>query len=446
MDSNYQKASQPRAGRVGWIAVLVVLLLAALFVFGYQRRHRIETVAASAAQRQHDDLPVVNVEKVHRAAATSELLLPGNITPVTQAFIYARASGYVRRRLVDIGDHVKQSQLLAEIESPELDQQVQQARAALAQAGQQAQQSQHELENSRSQLELARVTWDRYKVLAAHGAIARQEADQQQATFRSATAAVSAAESNVNAAGQNVRANQANLDRLIAMQAFENVRAPFSGIITARNFDVGALISISGTQNTGTSGGGGNEMFRIAQIGTLRILVSVPQENAPAVKVGQPATVLVAEFSKRRFQGRVARTANSLDMNTRTMLTEVQLSNPDGALLPGMYAQVQLTSSRADPPLLAPGDSLITSANGLSVAILADLKPGHAYPADAKSVHIQKIEVGRDYGPEIEVTSGLEGWEYVIVNPGDGVEEGAVVQPAAAPRGPATGGRTGARH
>jgi multidrug efflux pump subunit AcrA (membrane-fusion protein) len=156
--------------------------------------------------------------------------------------------------------------------------------------------------------------------------------------------------------------------------------------------------------------------------------------------------VLVAEFSKRRFQGKVARTANSLDMNTRTMQTEVQLSNPDGALLPGMYAQVQLTSSRADPPLLAPGDSLITSANGLSVAILADLKPGHSYPAGAKSVHIQKIEVGRDYGQEIEVTSGLEGWEYVIVNPGDGVEEGAVVQPAAAPRGPATGGRTGARH
>ena len=444
MDSTYQKAHPPRSGHIGWIAVLLVLLLAALFVFGYQRRHRIETVAASAAQRQHDDVPVVNVIQVRRAPATSELLLPGNITPVTQAYIYARASGYVRRRLVDIGDHVKQGQLLAEIESPELDQQVQQARAALAQAGQQAQQSQHELENSRSQLGLARVTWDRYQVLAAHGAIARQEADQQQATFRSATAAVSAAESNLNAAGQNVRANQANLDRLIAMQGFENVRAPFNGIITARNFDVGALIS--GTSAGATSGAGGGEMFRIAQIGTLRILVSVPQENAPAVKVGQPATVLVAEFSKRRFQGKVARTANSLDMNTRTMLTEVQLSNPGGTLLPGMYAQVQLTSSRADPPLLAPGDSLITSGNGLSVAILADLKPGHAYPADAKSVHIQKIEVGRDYGQEIEVTSGLEGWEYVIVNPGDGVEEGAVVQPAAASRGPATGGHTGAKH
>ena len=187
-------------------------------------------------------------------------------------------------------------------------------------------------------------------------------------------------------------------------------------------------------------------MFRIAQIGTLRILVNVPQENAPEVRVGRPATVLVAEFSKRRFQGKITRTANSLDANTRTMLTEVQLSNPNGALLPGMYAQVQLTSSRADPPLLAPGDSLITSAGGLSVAILADVKPGHTYPAQAKSVHIQKIEVGRDYGQEIEVTSGLEGWEYVIVNPSDGVEEGAVVQPAAASRGPATGGRTGARH
>src|SRR5258708_7372350 len=252
MDSTYQKAEThhpqsgggPRSGRVGWIAVLVVLVLAALFGFGSQRRHRIETVAASAAQRQHDDLPVVNVIQVRRAPATSELLLPGNITPVTQAFIYARASGYVRRRLVDIGDHVKQGQLLAEIESPELDQHGHQARARLARA--------------------------------------RQEADQQQATFRSATAAVSAAESNLNAAGQNVHANQANLDRLIAMQAFENVRAPFNGIITARNFDVGALIS--GTSAGDTSGAGGGEMFRIGQIGPLRLLVGGPHEHAPAVR------------------------------------------------------------------------------------------------------------------------------------------------------------------
>jgi multidrug efflux pump subunit AcrA (membrane-fusion protein) len=462
MESKYQRVERhshssgpPRGGRIGWIALLVVLGLGVLFVFGYQRRHRIETVAASAARHQQEDLPVVNVTKVRRAPAASELLLPGNITPVTQALIYARASGYVRRRLVDIGDHVKQGQLLAEIESPELDQQVQQARAALAQAEQQAQQSKHELENSRSQLELARVTWDRYKVLAAHGAISRQEADQQQATFRSATAGVSAAESNVSAAGQNVHANQANVERLMAMQGFENVRAPFTGIVTARNFDVGALISGNGggptapaASNGGTqnNGAGGGEMFRIAQIGTLRIMVNVPQENAPAVRVGQPAAVLVSEFSKRRFQGKVTRTANSLDTSTRTMLTEVQLSNPDGVLLPGMYAQVQLTSSRANPPLLVSGDSLITGATGLSVAILADVLPGHSYPADAKRVHIQKIEVGRDYGQEIEVTSGLEGWEYVIVNPNDGVEDGAVVQPAAASQGPPPGVRPGAKH
>ena len=450
------KPPGPSRRRVALIATALVIFLAALFLFGYLRHRHIQKVAAAEAEKEVRTLPSVNVVPVRRSPSTSDLLLPGNITPITEAYLYARASGYVRKRYVDIGDHVRQGQLLAEIEAPELDDQVAQGRAALAQSEQQLQQTRAQLDTSRSQLELARVTWERYQVLVQHGAISRQDADNQLTAFKSASSAVSASEANVSAAQQNVSANRANLERLIALQGFEKVRAPFDGIITARNFDVGALISGSGGTQTGSptpmggtqtsgaggnagtsgsaslvapansnggSGGGGGELFRVAQSGTLRILINVPQENAPTIQVGQPATVFVEQFSKQPFHGRVTRTSNAIDPNTRTLLTEVQVSNPQHLLLPGIYAQVKLTNDRPNPPLLVPGDSIMTTANGIEVAIIKD-----------NHVHIQKVEVGRDYGPEIEITQGLEGWEYVIVNPSDVVQEGAAVRPVTAPR------------
>lgn len=461
------------------IAAGLLLLLAALFLFGYLRHHRTQQMAAAQAEREQRSLPTVNVAPVRRSAGSSDILLPGNITPLTEAFLYARASGYVRKRYVDIGDHVREGQLMAEIDSPDLDQQVAQGRAALAQSEQELQQTQAQLETSRSQLELARVTWERYQVLVQHGAIARQDADNQLTAFKSATSAVNASQANVSAAESNVRANRANVERLVALQGFEKVRAPFAGVVTARNFDVGALINGGGSASTGgatsqggtqSGGGGGNagtagssslvspsgggaggELFRVAQIGTLRILINAPQENAPTIHVGQPATVFIEEYSKQQFHGRVTRTANSIDPNTRTLLTEVQLANPQQILLPGTYAQVQLSSARTNPPLLIPGDSIITTANGIEVAILEDLKPddkdkqGRPYPANAKRLHIQKVEVGRDYGPELEVTRGLAGWEYVVVNPSDVVEEGAVVQPVAAAIKPPRAGQPARR-
>lgn len=349
--------------------VAAVVAIAALLVGGYIPRHAREREAEAAAKSERESLPVVSAVEVHQAPPVSELLLPGTMTPITEAYIYARASGYVRRRYVDIGDRVRAGQVLAEIEAPDLDQQVEQARAALAQAEQQLGQAKAALEQAIAQNELARVTRDRYVTLGARRAVARQEVDQQEATFRTTTANVYSGEAEVRAAQQNVQANRANLERMLTLQAFERVTAPFSGVVTARNIDVGALISsggaglqgsstpAGGTQQSaglavGSSGGGAGatEMFRVARIDRLRTLIDVPEVDAPNIRVGLPASVLLQAFPGRTFKGTVTRMATALDPTARTMLTEVQVANPKGILMPGMYAQVEIRSPRgADP-------------------------------------------------------------------------------------------------
>ncbi|MGI8990463.1 MAG: efflux RND transporter periplasmic adaptor subunit [Bryobacteraceae bacterium] len=425
-------APRPASKRAPWLIGLGLLLLVGLlFLAGYlPRRNRGEKIDAEA-QQEEENLPIVNVTKVKRSVPVSELILPGNITPLTEAYIYARASGYVKRRFVDIGDRVRAGQLLAEIDSPELAQQVQQARAGLGQSRAQLGQTQAALGQARSQLKLAAVTLERWNVLVGRGVLSKQEGDQKQADYENAEANVRAAEADVKAAQDNVGASEANLNRLIEMQGFTNVRAPFAGVITARNIDTGALISASGAGQGNSAGGTAassangsqnSEMFRIAQIGTLRIMVNVPQSNAPAIHLGQQADIMLQEYSRRKFAGHVTRTASSLDQNSRTMLTEVQVANPDRLLLPGMYSQVRFTSTRENPPLLIPGDSLVTRGSGPQVAILL---PGN-------KVHYQSVDIGRDYGTDIEVSSGLQGTEYVIVNPSDDAKEGATVRPAKA--------------
>ncbi len=449
-----QKRGTLPSRRAFLIISLLGLVFMSLFVFGYRHYLHRQRVVEAAAGAAGESLPIVNVEKVRRAPGTVELRLPGNVIPVTEAYIYARASGYVRRRHVDIGDTVRSGQLLAEIEAPELDQQVQQARAAVAQAEKQLDQAKADLADARAKMDLARVTWDRFKVLMDHGAVSRQEGDNQLAAFRSTSATVTSYEARIGSAEQNVRAARANLERLSALQDFEKVRAPFNGVITARNFDVGALISGSGSsmgqsQSAGamsgpSAGSQGGELFRIAQTAVLRVLVSVPESSAPGIRTGQPAVVTVEAFPKREFTGRITRTANAVDINSRTMLTEIQVQNPSLLLLPGMFVEVRLLSARAEPPLVIRGDGVIATAKGLRVAVLMDpqAKEQHSrpYPPQAKRVHMQEIQVGRDYGQEIEVVSGLQGWEYIVLNPGDEIEEGALVQPVSAPEGGGTAG------
>lgn len=429
-----RKTLHPRKRSVwlGLLVLAVVVVSAVLFYTGWVRHNRVTEQVDAAAEHEREAIPEVNVAKVVRASGDVSITFPGNITPLTEAYIYARASGYVKKRYVDIGDRVRQDQLLAEIDSPELDNQVMQARASLAQAEGQAAQSRAQLENQQAQLDLARVTWERYRNLQAKGAIARQDADQQETNFHTSEAAVRAAQSSVVAADDNVKAAQSNLDRLITMQDFEKVRAPFAGVITVRNFDIGALISAAGTSQAtsftqmGTTGASG-ELFRLAQYDILRILVNVDQENAPWIKAGQTGEVSVQELPSRKFTGRVSRTASSVDMTSRTMLTEVQMANPQLVLLPGMYGQVRLTRHSPEPALLAPGDSIVTTNHGLQVAVLLD--PTEQHPPGAKRIHFTTVQVGRDNGEQIEVLSGLQGWEYVVINPGDAVQEGAVVKP-----------------
>ncbi|HEY3836376.1 MAG TPA: efflux RND transporter periplasmic adaptor subunit [Bryobacteraceae bacterium] len=437
------RQSQSRSGRLLLLLVLaVVLVSAALFFAGWSRQHRITLQVDAAADAARDAAPVVNVVKVAQGPGDVAITLPGNITPVTEAYIYARSAGYVKKRYADFGDRVREGQLLAEIDSPELDSQVVQARAAVTQAESLAAQARAQLENQQAQANLARVTWDRYRNLAARGAIARQDADQQETNFSTSQAGVKAAQSSVAAADENVKAARANVDRLAELQGFEKVYAPFTGVLTARNFDVGALISAAGSTQGMTAGISSGEMFRLARFDVLRILVDVYQEDAPWIKPGQTGDVTVQEFPDRKFAGRITRTANSVNVTSRTMLTEIQISNPDLVLLPGMYAQVRMSRSAAKPALLIPGDTIVTGNHGLQVAILEDVLPveGQASGArtpGAKRVHFVNVQVGRDDGEQIEVKSGLQGWEYVVVNPGDVVQEGAIVRPVtAAPKQP----------
>jgi multidrug efflux pump subunit AcrA (membrane-fusion protein) len=422
---------------------IILLVLCALFAFGYQRFRDRQHVVEASAVRVENAIPTVSVAKIRRAAKTASLVLPGNTMPLTEASIYARASGYVRQRFVDIGDRVRQGQLLAEIEAPELDQQVAQAKAAVAQAERQLEQSKADLNESRAKMELARITWDRYRVLVEHGAISRQEGDQQQTNFRSTSAAVNSIEARIGSAEQNVQASRASLDRLLTLQSFEKVRAPFDGVITVRNFDAGALISGSGGslgQGVGMGPGGsaassasaqGSELFRIAQVSVLRVLVNIPEVNAPGIRSGQIAEIQTQAFPNRKFQGRVIRTANAIDVSSRTMLTEIQASNPGNLLLPGMFVQVRLENTRAEPPFIIPGDSLITTSKGLRVAVAESLPAGTAksHPADARQIHLKPIQIGNDNGLEIEILGGLDGAEELIVNPGDDTVEGALVRP-----------------
>jgi multidrug efflux pump subunit AcrA (membrane-fusion protein) len=415
-------------GRFILLSVGVLALMAVLFVVGYlPRAARVRGINAEA-HAEETSIPMVNVGKVKKSAPTSQLLLPGSMIPVTEAYIFARTSGYVKKRYVDIGDRVKAGQLLADIDAPDLDQQVLQGQAALSQTRANLNQVQAALEQAKSQERLTKVTLDRWATLVAKGVLAKQEGDQKQADYDNAVALVHVGEANIRAAQDNVKASEANVNRLLELQGYEKVRAPFAGVITSRSVDEGSLISASGTgQGTPALGStaqnsAGAELFREAQVGTMRILINVPQAYAASIHVGLVANVTLQENSRRKYAGKVTRTSSSIDQNTRTLLTEVQVLNQDGSLMPGMYANIQFVGERVDPPLLVPGDSLVTRSNGTQVAVVG---PGN-------KIHYTIVQIGRDYGNELEITSGLQGGESVVINPSDDVREGAEVKLAPA--------------
>ena len=396
-----------RAVIVGIFLCATVLVVAAFFA-GYIPLRARNILVRGEASEQATALPRVDVIQVTRASTMSELDLPGNIQAVTEAPILARADGYLERRMVDIGDRVQAGQPVAEIAAPELDEQVRQLKAALQQAHEGLDQALANLEQGKANLELARVTAERWAKVVARGGVSRQENDQYQAQYQAQVAGAQALEKAVSVQRSNVAQAEANVAHMDEMQGYRVVKAPFAGVITLRNVDVGALVSAGNTL-----------LFRIAQTGTLRTFVNVPQTNAGTIRPGQGARLKVSNLPGREFKGTVARTANALDPSSRTMLVEIQVPNADGALLPGMYAQVQLSDARMYTPVVVPGDSLQIGADGTKVALL---RPDH-------TVHFQPIEVGRDYGDKLEVLSGLTEGDTIIPKPGDLVREGVKVDP-----------------
>jgi RND family efflux transporter MFP subunit len=398
----------PSATTIWAIFLAAIVLVVVAFFAGYLPLRRQRDIIAAETRDQDRALPRVEVIEVARSSDKNGIELPGNVQAITEAPILARADGYIVRRLVDIGDHVRADQPLAEIEAPEMDEQIRQAKAALNQVQAGVDQASANYERGKADEDLAKVTAQRWSALAARGAVSRQENDRYQAEYRALTAATQALEKAVAMQKSNVAAAEANLARLDKIQSYRLVKAPFDGVITLRNIDVGALVNAGNTM-----------LFRIAQINTLRTYVNVPQSNANAVTVGQTATLTVSNLPGRRFTGTVARTASALDPASRTLLVEVHVPNPDRALLPGMYARVDLIGARSGARLSIPSEALIARGQGTEVAVVG---------AD-HIVHLQKIEVGRDYGDRLEVIAGLREGDMIVPNPSDVVREGLRVEP-----------------
>jgi len=387
-----------RRGRVRWLwAGIAGGVLAALLLIGIAPRVAQQHRLTSAATAVGVTLPSVSVTTVTRDTSPSSVSLPGALTAVQTAALYARTPGYVRRRLVDIGSRVRVGQLLADIDAPDLDQQVAQARGVLAQT-QAAQQ-------------LAQANLARWRALAVDSAVTAQELDQMQAAFNEAVA--------------NSNSAEANLQRLVQLQLYERVVAPFAGVITARNVDPGVLVGpaggVSATLPAGTGSALGS-LFTIAQTDTLSVYVTVPEDYAAAVAIGKHAVVTVPALPGDTLRGRVARTAGSLDPTARTLLTEVRVANPTGVFLPGMYAQVQLALGVGSPPLRVPATALV----------IRDGPPQVVTVAPDSTAHYQTVTIGRDLGSWVEVTGGLADGSMVVVNPADDLRDGARVRVASA--------------
>jgi RND family efflux transporter MFP subunit len=420
-----QQKQELAAGRTGpaptgrTLAVVLLLLVAlalAGYFLGYAPRQHREEVLAAESRVSSQSLLEVNVAEVKRSGAQTSLMLPGSIEAVTEAPVLARASGYIAKRSVDIGDRVAAGQVLAVIEAPEIDQQIRQAKAQVDQSASAIQQAQANLVQGQANLQLAEVTKDRWQKLFDKGVVSRQENDTYRAQWAAQQANVDSLTKAIAAARSNLGAAEANLARLNDLQNYQTVRAPFAGVITVRNVDVGALVTEGTTL-----------LYRIAQTDRLRTYLNVPQSDADSVRPGQQATLVIPDLAGRKFPAVVTRTANALDPASRTLLVEVQASNSSGLLMPGMYAQVDLAVPRKEPPLVIPGDTLVVRDNVTQVATVS---------ADG-TVHFQRIQLGRDLGDRLEVLSGLDAGQLLAVNPSDAVREGVKVKPLRVEKPPA---------
>lgn len=367
------------------IALPIAAIGAALAVGGLPR---IAAHAAVVHQTAALGEPTVAVVAPSPAPLQQSIVLPGDVEPFQEAAIYARTSGYLGRWLTDIGTHVHAGQLLAEIESPEVDAQLAQARADAATAA--------------ANYQIAKVTADRWEDMLKSNAVSEQSSQENVSTMKAKQAMLLAA--------------QANVSRLQQLQSFEKVYAPFDGVITVRNVDVGALIEAG-------NGGTPAALFKLAEVDKLRVFVNVPQDDAPDVHIGASATLSLPQYPGRRFSGSVARTAGAIDPSSRTLRVEVDVNNPDEAIAPGAYAQVSLPLASSKPTLSLPVNALLFRPSGVKVATV-----------DGQGrVQLVPVTLGRDFGTHVEIRTGLGGSERVIVNPGDAIDDGQPVKVNAHP-------------
>lgn len=378
--SNARKAG-PHSGRRWLMVSSIAVVVAGVLTFGIWSRVKAEanlrTVTAQMA------VPSVSVVQPKAAAPAQEIILPGSVEPLISSPIYARTDGYLKKWYFDIGAHVKAGQLLATIQSPEIDEQLAQARSTLATA--------------EANLKLAEITKTRYEAMFQKHAVSQQDRDNADGTY-SANKAI-------------VDADNANARHYEALVSFEKVYAPFDGVITARNTDIGDLI------NAGSSSAPQTDLFHIAQTGTLRVYVNVPEEYSRGVKPGQTgADIVLAEFPGQKFPGKLVRTSEAINGTTRTLLTEIDVPNPDNTLLTGSYAEVHLHVPSATPTFLIPVNTLIFRSQHLQVGVVRNGK-----------IELTDLTPGHDFGSEIEVVAGLKASDQIVVNPPDSLVSGQQV-------------------
>ena len=368
--------------RKTWVVLTIALIVVAtLLASGIYSRVKARNALNEETVRAA--LPSVSVVSPKQTAPAEEIILPGNVEPYISSPIYSRTNGYLKKWYVDIGGRVKQGQLLAVIDTPEVDQQLQQSLS--------------NLNTAKANLALAEITRNRYQGLLTKNAVSQQDVDNAVGTY--------------NANEAIVQANQANVKQLQALQSFEKVYAPFDGIVTARNTDIGDLI------NSGSGGGTKTDLFHIAQPGKLRVYVNVPQEYSQGIKAGMTADLSLAEFPDRKFQGKLVRTASAINVTTRTLLVEIEVDNFSGTLLTGSYAEVHLKIPTQASTLLLPVNALLFRTEGLRVGVVKDGK-----------VLLAAVTPGRDFGNQIEIVSGLKPEDQVIINPPDSIVSGQQVQ------------------
>ncbi len=362
------------------LAIAVIVVAAVLGTGIWSRLKARKTLVAETSQSA---VVAVSVVSPKQTAPTDEIILPGNIQPYIESPIYSRTNGYLKKWYFDIGAHVGKGQLLAVIETPEVDQQLQQARSNLLTA--------------KANLQLAAITKDRYAGLLKKNAVSRQEADNAAGAF--------------NANEAIVQADEAAVEQYSALVSFEKIYAPFDGVITARNTDIGDLINSGGASGTKT------DLFHIAQAGRLRVFVNVPEGYSQGIKVGMNADLNLAEFPGRKFQGKIVRTADAINVTTRTLLTEIDLNNSTGVLLTGSYAEVHLGVPASASTFLLPVNTLLFRTEGLRVGVVQNGK-----------VVLTSVTPGHDFGNEIEIVAGIKAGDQIVVNPPDSLIDGQQVQ------------------